>query len=156
MKRAEKLQPQVAICEEDSQNNVNASKEDDAKKMDNEAPRGKNRQQKRRVPTNDEAPVPKKLKLARGISKLPMKMNSSPLNKNDDIPGPTQIPRAKTEKRPVHSNRYDGTGHTITYHNSRQRCKKEGCVYKSHEMCEKCNVHLCTRTRKCFEEFHTM
>lgn len=78
------------------------------------------------------------------------------MKKTGDIQGRSPISRAKTEKRPGHSSRYDGIGHTITYRNSRQRCKKEGCIFKSHEMCDKCNVHLCTKKRKCFEEFHTL
>lgn len=62
--------------------------------------------------------------------------------------------RAQTEKRPCHSVRYDGNGHTMAKSKVRQRCKKEGCQLKTYRMCIKCGVHLCASERNCFENFH--
>lgn len=132
MKRA--LHFQLDICE-DTKNNVIASKEEGPTKI---------------VSIQEDQTIDV------SILKRPLKTNIKALKKNNVKAGQKPFSRAKTEKRPVHSSRYDGIEHTITYGNSRQRCKKEGCIYKSHEMCGKCNVHLCTRKRKCFEEFHIM
>lgn len=75
--------------------------------------------------------------------------------KVDSTISPQKI-RAKTEKRPCHSTRYDGLNHIMKYGTIRQRCKKEGCKAKSFGLCMKCNVHLCFRTRNCFEQFHNI
>lgn len=151
--------------DEEVENNINALNEriyDGAQtsSFGKETPRASNRLLKRQLPTvalRSDGPDVKRVKVER------RKMNNNPNALNENHEGPVctnskQEPtsRAKTEKRPAHSSRYDGTGHKIKYHKDRQRCKKEGCNYKSHEMCVKCNVHLCTRTRQCFEEFHTL
>lgn len=63
--------------------------------------------------------------------------------------------RRSTEKRPFHSFRYDGKEHDKAKDNIRQRCKLEGCPYKSYIMCTSCNVHLCcSKKRDCFANFH--
>lgn len=65
-------------------------------------------------------------------------------------------PKASKEKRPSPSRRYDGSGHTRIKTDTRQRCKNEGCKFKSFIVCEKCNVHLCVKKRNCFDLFHTV
>lgn len=64
-----------------------------------------------------------------------------------------------TEKKPVHSVRYDGIEHFPRINKDRMvRCKYEGCNKKSYFYCSKCNVHLCLcviENRNCFEPFHT-
>lgn len=67
--------------------------------------------------------------------------------------------RRATEKRPFHSFRYDGKKHNKAKDNVRQRCKLEGCPYKSYIICTNCNVHLCCseksrEKRDCFANFH--
>lgn len=65
-------------------------------------------------------------------------------------------PRMETEKRPIHSIRFDKLDHEKIKDNVRQRCKMEGCASKSLQMCKKCKVHLCvSKKRDCFDKFHS-
>lgn len=72
----------------------------------------------------------------------------------------SKITRAKQDKKPSHSIRYDGLNHTVAHGADRQRCKYEKCEAKSssrsYHFCSKCNVHLCSNKRNCFEKFHTL
>lgn len=62
--------------------------------------------------------------------------------------------KRKYEKRPAESLRYDGSGHTMQKDSKRQRCKNYGCSMKTYLKCIKCNVHLCSGKRNCFDDFH--
>lgn len=69
---------------------------------------------------------------------------------------PPTSERKKTEKRPPHESRYDCSNHWPEMHGS-TRCKKEGCTFKTHFRCSKCNVSLCiTADRNCFKAFHIL
>lgn len=126
------------------------------------------RANKRWLPTDDGStcagPLPKKTKVEGRKSERLVRNSTNALNENDHEQVSTRkikkgrktTPRAATEKRPAHSSRYDGAGHSITFNKDRQRCKKEGCNYKSFGMCVKCNVHLCSKKRNCFQEFHEL
>lgn len=61
--------------------------------------------------------------------------------------------RAKYEKKPQNSIRYDGKNHLPQIDDKKNgtRCKNENCKSKSHTLCSKCDVHLCPR---CFKPFH--
>lgn len=69
-----------------------------------------------------------------------------------NVPSPK---RAKYEKRPINSIRYDGKNHLPQIDNKENgtRCKNDNCKSKSHTFCCKCGVHLCPR---CFKPFHEL
>lgn len=68
--------------------------------------------------------------------------------------------RAKTEKRPLPSLRFDQIGHFPQIDKARlARCKNDRCDKKSYIVCSKCNIHLClsiSENRNCFTRFHTI
>lgn len=66
----------------------------------------------------------------------------------------TRKTRARPEKRPLHSTRYDGSKHKMEKSKTRQRCKMEHCKFKSFIICVQCEVHLCIKKRNCFDKFH--
>lgn len=120
------------------------------------------RKEKRPADIDDIEHTEKKIKIENEeIGKFydPMKQNDE---KNDASSGnvPAKMTtiskaRARTEKRPPNAVRYDGLEHKIQKSNSRQRCKQEGCQFKSYQTCKKCCVHLCAAAgRNCFEAFH--
>lgn len=72
--------------------------------------------------------------------------------------GSTKAKRAKNEKRPSLSTRFDQIGHFGAFdsNNDSTRCKLEGCTQKTRVFCEKCNVHICfNQKNNCFKIFHT-
>lgn len=67
--------------------------------------------------------------------------------------------KAKYEQKPKHSIRYDEKNHLpgVDSNKDATRCKLEGCTYKSHHFCMKCNVHLCIqKDRNCYQKFHVI
>lgn len=103
-------------------------------------------------------PVPKKVKTVTWTMQC---KNEENIDTNNSLLQP-QSPitmgkvRAKTEKRPDNSLRYDRVEHNKEKSDKRQRCKRESCKYKSSQICSKCNVHLCTGERDCFNKFHSL
>lgn len=72
---------------------------------------------------------------------------------------PYAIKKARYQKKPKNSLRYDDKGHLPEFDNkqSATRCKNESCSSRTHIFCIKCGVHLCTtKGRSCFKEFHTL
>lgn len=67
--------------------------------------------------------------------------------------------RARYEKKPENSIRYDNMKHLAVADDnpSATRCKNENCSYKSNIFCSRCKVHLCVKSgRNCFKKFHTL
>lgn len=105
-------------------------------------------------------PQPSVKRAAKGARILDSEMNTRSKNqqKNKENSG-TPVPRAKSEKRPKNSMRYDGKGHLPIFDKNSyaSRCKNEDCKFKTNMECIKCKVHLCcTRERNCFTEFHLL
>lgn len=75
----------------------------------------------------------------------------APKRKNDG--------NTKLSSKQIKTNRYDGLSHwpAIDSRKNASRCKNEGCTFKTHFYCSKCEVHLCIRqARNCFEDFHIL
>lgn len=73
----------------------------------------------------------------------------------------TSSKRSKSERevRRKHHIRYDNISHLPGMEKCVEatRCKYEGCKFRSHVFCMKCNVHLCLQPdRNCFQLFHSL
>jgi hypothetical protein len=77
-----------------------------------------------------------------------------PLSNSPILPPPKK--KLNPTVRPGKDIRYDGLNHMIERSPKQQRCKLEGCTYKTTSFCEKCEVFLCFHAqRNCFKMFHT-
>lgn len=61
------------------------------------------------------------------------------------------------EKLPALNIRYDRYDHLPVFDPGNSvRCKMPKCALKSVFYCMKCNVHLCIKSKNCFQDFHTI
>lgn len=75
-------------------------------------------------------------------------------NKDQKMNEDANTVKRSKENRPPHNQRYDQRGHfpKTDERKNGTRCKKEGCVSRTHFYCVKCDVHLCIANGK--DRFH--